>query len=152
MMQRWWIAVLVGTTLLGCQLENKTEVASDLTVRDQEDACKATLPRAVIFDGKEQPPLAEPGEVWVIVPSTKEGEMTAALVGADKASIRYLAIITRGKTGTFLDDIGNASQAVFPGHPNPPPPVIDPDLLVFYARRGLESFDLAELDTKSCNL
>jgi hypothetical protein len=152
MMQRWWIVALAGTTLLGCQLENSSEVVSDLVRLDSGDPCKAVLPQAVIFDGKQQPPIAEAGQVWVIVPSTKVGEMTAALVSADKAAIAYLAILPRGSTGGFVDRLGLVSQAVFPGHPNPPPPVIDPDLLVFYARRALDGVALAEADLKSCNL
>ena len=151
MMQRWWIVVLVGT-LLSCQLETSSEVASDLVRGDSGDPCKTVLPPAVIFDGKQQPPIAELGQVWVIVPSTKVGEMTAALVSADKAVITYLAILPRGTTGGFVDRLGLVAQAVFPGHPNPPPPVIDPDLLVFYARRAIDGVALAEGDIKSCNL
>jgi hypothetical protein len=151
MMQRWWIVVLLGTALLGCQLEaTSSDGASELT-GNSGDPCKAILPKAVIFDGRQQPPIAAPGQIWVIVPST-EGGMTAALVDADKAVIPYVAILRKGTTGGFVDKLGEAAQAVFPGHPNPPPPVIDPDLLVFYARRGLDGIGLAEADVKSCSL
>lgn len=151
MMQRWWIVVLVGTSLLGCQLD-RNDVASEVAQDESGDACSAKLPPPVIFDGKQPPPIAAPGQVWVILPPTKDGDTSAALVTADKATIPYLAIIRRGLLGSFVNDLGNAAQAVFPGHPNPPPPVIDPDLLVFYARRALEGIALAEADVKSCSM
>jgi hypothetical protein len=155
MMQRWWIVMLVGLTLVCCQLdrtEPASEVGQDIIRQDDSgDACKAVLPPPVIFDGKP-PPIAEPGQVWVFLPPDKNGDTSAALVTADAAKIPYLAIIPKGKLGSFFDDLGNAAQAVFPGHPNPPPPVIDPDLLVFYARRTLDAIALAEQDVKTCSL
>ena len=151
-MQRWWNVVLVGMTLVGCQLERTgvpSEVGQDVIAHgDSGDPCNATLPPAVIFDGKP-PPLAAPGQIWVFLPPTKNGDTYAALVTAAKSTIPYLALIPKGRLGGFFDNIGNASQAVFPGHPNPPPPV-EPGFLVFNAQRALDGIALADADFNSC--
>jgi hypothetical protein len=135
--------------VVGCQLDH-SEIGSELANEASGDPCKATLPKPVIFDGTP-PPKAEAGQAWVVLPPTKDGVRTAALVTADQATIPYLAIIPRGKLGGFVDDLGDAALAVFPGHPNPPPPVIDPDLLVFFARRAIEGVELAQQDARTCS-
>jgi hypothetical protein len=149
MMQRWKIVVLLGTTLLGCQVD-RTYPGSEVTQPLRfADACQATLPPSTIFDGKTLP-KSEPGEIWVVVPSTQGEEMTAALVNTEKATIPFLTVIPKGMKGTFLNDLDNAAQVLFPGHPNPPPPVIDPDLLVLYAQQTAQAIDLAERAAANC--
>ncbi|HET7503854.1 MAG TPA: hypothetical protein VFK02_22690 [Kofleriaceae bacterium] len=145
----WRLFVLAAIAMVGCQIERSqpgSQVAQSLTF---EDACQARLPEFSVWDG-QTPPRADQGEVWVIVPSTEGAENTAALVNTQKAFIRYLTIIPKSRRGSFLDALDLVAQAVFPGHPNPPPPVIDPHLLVFYAQHAFEGVVLAEEDARAC--
>ncbi|HEU4728373.1 MAG TPA: hypothetical protein VFT22_10800 [Kofleriaceae bacterium] len=143
------LAAIAASGMVGCQIERSqpaSQVAQTLTFGD---ACQAKLPDFKVWDGTA-PPRAETGEVWVIVPSTDGVENTAALVNTEKAEIRYLTILAKGQRGSFLDKIEIAAQAIFPGHPNPPPPVIDPHLLVLYAQHAFEGVTLAEEDARAC--
>jgi hypothetical protein len=114
------------------------------------DACSATLPTPVVYDGSPLPDTTD-DDIWVILPPSTKGEILAALVHTTKNTVGSAVTVPKGKLPSFVGGLGPASQAVFIGHPNPPPPVIDGRWLVFIGKRTLAAGPLADADLKTCD-
>jgi hypothetical protein len=148
MMQRWTTIALLGAVLVGCPTGS-----GKATPRSPQnpgpDACSATLPPEVVYDGSPMPTTSD-DDIWVIYPQLANGETLAALVHTSKGTVSAAVRIPQGKVPSFVGGLGPASQAVFIGHPNPPPPVIDPHEVTAIGKRTVEAFGLARADIQAC--
>lgn len=160
MMQRWSTIALLGAALVACRPGTTTPgptgpqgsglQGSGPQGNAAPDACSAKLPDPIVYDGSPLPATTDQ-DVWVILPPAATGEILAALVHTDKSTVNPAVTIPKGKLPSFVGGLGPASQAVFIGHPNPPPPVIDGRWVVFVGQRAHAIGPLADADLKTCD-
>jgi len=134
MMQRWTTVALLAATLAGYVTSNAGEPAgaNEVVQAQSEDSCglidpsevNPEMPKIVDYYG-QQLPKSEPDTIWVFTLPV-DGYLQLARVAVLKKTVTN---VYRVKQGTSVSDIlsivinDNYGQAVYPGHPNPPPPV-----------------------------
>jgi hypothetical protein len=151
-----WTIVLAGLVGLGCEVGG-SQPGSEITQAVSGGVCDAQMPAATVFTG-QQLPIAGPRQVWVVTPSGIRDDMLAALVDTDAAKIVATINVPSNLLGELTKKISTL-QAVFPGHPNPPPPVSqvtpasgspDPSWLVLVGQRAVQGLAAAAEDAQSC--
>lgn len=158
MMQRWRTIVLLAATSAGCNPGRDAPVAPDARepaatenapssdapkVAYAAGPCGAQNPGEKDWDGSP-PEVALGNRIWVITAPSKAafasantGPSIAALVDADKGSVVQLLDVPHDKLPAFMG-FSLAGQVIYPGHPNPPPPVT-PEILRLLAAQGQQA-------------
>src|SRR3954468_11511792 len=152
MWKNWWIATL-GVSLLGCAIDRQPPGAELAEVSSA--ACTPASAAAVAYRGQTLP-IAGDQQIWVIVIATTKGDTQAALVNAAAARIDAMFAVPPGQLASFTGGV-TTNQAIFPGHPNPPPPVfapvsdrVDPAWLVFGGQHTQQQLSEAQRDADRC--
>jgi hypothetical protein len=145
--------VTLSVSLLGCAIDRQPPGVELAEISSA--ACTPELPAAVAYGGQTLPIAGDP-QIWVIVTATTKGDMQAALVNGAAARIDAMFVIPPSQLASFTDGV-STNQAIFPGHPNPPPPVfapvpdrVDPAWLVFAGQHTLRQLSEARRDAEAC--
>ena len=139
MMQRWTTVALLAATLAGCVASGEgstvggtAEVAQGQTAADtcgpiDLQSVSPNLPKPIVYQVgmKLTPSKQEQQIVWVFLP-LNESLTEVARVSVQTKEVLNVYDVKQGATmadimGFVLND--NYGQAVYPGHPTPPPPV-----------------------------